>query len=222
MAVLKIACPKCGQKVSGDETFYGRSVNCPICTSRINFPQNPSHSASPPPHSGSSQPPPPAHSPPADPSPVPPAQADGHQPLPPADKPTFDSHSGMGVPQPAFDEKSSNPQYTEVPLPDEHAHEDVPSPLLGAVSLISGILNTVTMCFFGIILAPISIILGHFALAKAKKSPVKPAPGHSLAIIGVILGYTGLVFTILLLLSLLLFKEQAVEIFKSLSSGKEA
>ena len=42
MAVIKVACPKCGQKVSGDESFYDKYVNCPICTSKIMFPANPS------------------------------------------------------------------------------------------------------------------------------------------------------------------------------------
>ncbi len=45
MAVLKIACPKCGQKVSGDDSFYGTSVVCPICSAKIDFPPKPDEGA---------------------------------------------------------------------------------------------------------------------------------------------------------------------------------
>ncbi|MFV1993818.1 MAG: hypothetical protein ACC661_00165 [Verrucomicrobiales bacterium] len=38
MAVIKIACEKCGQRVSGDETFLGKSVECPVCGHKILFP----------------------------------------------------------------------------------------------------------------------------------------------------------------------------------------
>lgn len=39
MATIKIACKKCGQKVSGDERFFGTTVQCPICSSDIEFPE---------------------------------------------------------------------------------------------------------------------------------------------------------------------------------------
>lgn len=38
MATIKVACPECGQKVSGDEGFLGSLVECPICSSNILFP----------------------------------------------------------------------------------------------------------------------------------------------------------------------------------------
>ncbi|MFT5471061.1 MAG: hypothetical protein ACI8UO_006194 [Verrucomicrobiales bacterium] len=41
MATIKIACKKCGQRVSGDERFFGNTVQCPICSSDIAFPLNP-------------------------------------------------------------------------------------------------------------------------------------------------------------------------------------
>lgn len=41
MAVIKIYCSRCGQKVSGDESFYGTTVHCPVCSSEIQFPQGP-------------------------------------------------------------------------------------------------------------------------------------------------------------------------------------
>ena len=79
---------------------------------------------------------------------------------------------------------------------------------MGSISLVVGILNTVTFCVLGVILAPIAVICGHMALTKAKQSPVKPAPGHTHAVIGVILGYAGLIVTLIVLLGLLLFKDQ--------------
>src|SRR5690606_2619052 len=38
MATIKVACPKCGQKVSGDESFHGTVVECAVCSSDILFP----------------------------------------------------------------------------------------------------------------------------------------------------------------------------------------
>jgi DNA-directed RNA polymerase subunit RPC12/RpoP len=40
MPTIKIACPECGQRVSGDESFLGRSVKCPACDSQIPFPDS--------------------------------------------------------------------------------------------------------------------------------------------------------------------------------------
>lgn len=78
---------------------------------------------------------------------------------------------------------------------------------MGTIALITGILNTVSICIFSLVLAPTAIIFGHLALTRARHSPVKPAPGHTQALIGVILGYTGVVFTILVLVIALVFKE---------------
>tara|TARA_R110002096_G_scaffold4501_25_gene21219 strand:- start:20563 stop:21606 length:1044 start_codon:yes stop_codon:yes gene_type:complete len=50
MAEYKVACPQCGQYVSGDETFLGITVQCPICSTQFQFPENlaPSEPVSPP------------------------------------------------------------------------------------------------------------------------------------------------------------------------------
>ncbi len=219
MAVIKISCPKCGQKVSGDETFYGRKVNCPICTSRIVFPA--------PPNSVTLDAVVPG-------SPV--------EPTPPAGlSPSMPSHPfSQGAPlETIFPERGASyhpgpvPNYTPVqPTPIDRFPESVsrpsdagisseeltvPSPLLGAISLVVGILNTVTTCLLGPLLAPLAIILGHAGLARAKKSPVQPAPGQSLALIGVILGYAGLVFTIILLILALVFKDSILTLLRGAS-----
>lgn len=82
-----------------------------------------------------------------------------------------------------------------------------PSPLWGAVSIVSAVLSVVTCFVGGPIFAPIAIIAGHTALAKARHSPVQPAPGHTLGAIGLMIGYVSLVLTIVLLLLLVLFGE---------------
>lgn len=52
MAVVKLYCTNCGQRVSGDESFFGTTVHCPVCNSEITFPKAPAaESASPPPAS---------------------------------------------------------------------------------------------------------------------------------------------------------------------------
>ncbi|MEM1293971.1 MAG: DUF4190 domain-containing protein [Verrucomicrobiota bacterium] len=38
MAEYKVACPQCGQHVSGDESFLGITVQCPICMTQFQFP----------------------------------------------------------------------------------------------------------------------------------------------------------------------------------------
>ncbi len=60
-------------------------------------------------------------------------------------------------------------------------------------------------CVGGILFAPIAIIFGHTALAKARHSSVQPAPGHTLGAIGLMIGYVSLVITIIVLLLLTFF-----------------
>lgn len=37
--IIKIHCPKCDQKISGDDCYYGgKQVECPICKTMVNFP----------------------------------------------------------------------------------------------------------------------------------------------------------------------------------------
>lgn len=219
MAVIKVACPKCGQKVSGDESFYGRSVNCPVCTSKIDFPAGPESLAGSADHAQSDHPV--EASLPTAIDPVPPASSSSpapHYPDPPTRPDDSPAPVGGNLP-PAFDEDpiptSSSPQVgAETAPPSQIANQDeltdegeVPSPLLGTIALITGILNTLSICIFSLVLAPAAIIFGHLALTRAKHSPVKPAPGHTQALIGVILGYTGVVFTILALVIALVFRE---------------
>jgi len=40
MAVVKVYCSRCGQRVSGDESFFGTTVQCPVCSSEIQFPES--------------------------------------------------------------------------------------------------------------------------------------------------------------------------------------
>ncbi len=188
MATIKVACPKCGQKVSGDETFYGTVVECPICSADIRFPgrrrEEPRPATRPiapvPPDPGASQPPDPVDSPRHSP-PTPEAASAPAPAAPPAPA----AQSAPAAAAPADDE-----------LP--------PSPLRRARSIVSAVLSIVT-CVGGVVFAPLAIIAGHTALAKARHSPVQPAPGHTLGAIGLMVGYVSLVLTILVLLALVLF-----------------
>ena len=209
MATIKIACPKCGQKVSGDESFFGTTVTCPVCTSDIHFPakegeEKPSSRPSGTAALGEEKPFHPE-------APVPPARQET-SPYPPAASPE-------APPQGEFSHLPPSPH--QVPLdPEDDDHEpasrhsrwedeedEVPSPLFGAISLISSILGIVT-CVGGILFAPLAIIFGHTALARAKHSPVRPAPGQTLAVVGVIIGYIYLIFVIIALVVAVLFGEQ--------------
>lgn len=188
MATIKIACPRCGQKVSGDESFSGTTVECPVCSSQIKFPGDKARYAVA-----------------ANPQPVPPSRDTGHvaeQPEPPAASPESLS---------AQDEKlnySSKKQPTASSQPTnwEDVDQEIPSPLFGAISLVCGILGIVT-CVFGPLFAPLAIIFGHIALARGKHSPVQPAPGRNLALIGVIIGYLNLLLVIIALVGIVFFKE---------------
>ncbi|HRQ87432.1 MAG TPA: hypothetical protein PLA50_01450 [Bacteroidia bacterium] len=182
MATIKVACPKCGQKVSGDESFYGTTVECPVCTSAIRFPGEPRPAAS----FAPIQPVPPESSPEPAPS-TPPADE-----APPVSKP----------------EPPAAPDAGSIPLPSPTAEGEAgpPSPLWGAVSIVSAVLSIVT-CVGGPVFAPIAIIAGHTALAKARHSPVQPAPGHTLGALGLMIGYVSLAITILVLLALVVFQE---------------
>jgi len=94
----------------------------------------------------------------------------------------------------------------------EDEDEEVPSPLFGAISLVSSILGIVT-CVGGILFAPLAIIFGHTALARAKHSPVQPAPGKTLAVVGVIIGYVYLIFVIVALVVAILFGDELRGVF---------
>lgn len=199
MATIKVACPKCGQKVSGDESFYGSTVECPICSSDIFFP-------------GQKRPP---------------ANVGFPLPVPPD---TNGKLSGSGESSPeithippdavthslsaeeVYDFRDEGPIASRPIPPTGEDHEDdllPPSPIYGAISIVSAVLSVVTACVLGgVLFAPIAIIFGHTALAKARHSPVQPAPGHTLGAIGLMIGYVSLVITILVLLTATFFTEE--------------
>lgn len=201
MATIKVACPKCGQKVSGDETFYGTKVECPVCSSDILFPGQRREEKKP-----TAIEPVPPERPSADPlpRPVPPAEEKPVTPsLPIA---TFEESA---VPQSA--QNTPPPAPEKAPAEDEDEGPDLPpSPIYGAISIVSAVLSVVT-CVGAILFAPIAIIFGHTALAKARHSPVQPAPGHTLGAIGLMIGYVSLVITILILLALTFFGDSIRE-----------
>jgi hypothetical protein len=45
--IVKVHCGQCGQRVSGDESFFGTVAKCPICSSDIRFPDAPSTESAP-------------------------------------------------------------------------------------------------------------------------------------------------------------------------------
>lgn len=192
MAVIKIACTKCGQRVSGDESFYGTTVECPVCSSIIAFPE------------------PIQNTPPTAAAQTPNANPEANPAGNPADPgmPTLGGHGG--------DEPSN--QTTSIPLLPENIvtqdsnrigalnaameaapEEEAPSTLQSVLAMLSGILGLVFFPFGASLLcSPAAIILGHIALAKARHSKIQPAPGRTLALIGVILGYAGVFVSIVL------------------------
>lgn len=176
MAVIKVACPKCGQRVSGDESFYGTSVECPICTSQIQFPSAPegkqvSTSTAP-----SREAPLPSTNPDA------PAQKETTSiPLPPR--------------------RTESIPAAPAPLPEGETDE-LPSPVLGVTSMVFGIVSVMLFCAPGILLGPAAIISGHIARARARPFPSAKRPGYGAALTGLILGYLSLIGFIILILSI--------------------
>ena len=198
MATIKVACPKCGQKVSGDEGFYGTSVECPICSADILFPGK-RHQDSP---GAAIRPVPPE--PPKD-SSFPPSRTPGENGAMPDTKPdVVPFPEGRYGPTGEIPDEKPAPA-AATPLDDEDESPMLPpSPIFGAISIVSAVLGVVT-CVGGILFAPMAIIFGHTALAKARHSPVQPAPGHTLGAIGLMIGYVSLVMTILVLLAATFF-----------------
>ena len=209
MATIKVACPKCGQKVSGDETFQGTVVECPICSASIQFPGQRSEPAA----TESIDPVLPRERP--KPKPIP-AAADEALP-----KATFEEGALDDiVPQ---TQNASQGLATEIinstaseDFEEEEEEAVVPSPVTGAISIVTAVLAVVTcpggilfapIAIIGILFAPIAIISGHLSQAKARRSLVQPAPGQTLGAIGMLIGYIWLVIAILLLAIAVIFKE---------------
>lgn len=207
MPVIKVACPKCGQKVSGDESFVGSEVECPVCSSPIRFPGEisdfveeavlPSRTTGP--------------------VPVPPEPASYHAT---ADFEAEDAIQKKPDPQPIEPDPEQISERRESQPSRRYDEDDdyVPSPIFGAISIVSAVLVVVSCFTLGILFAPIAIIAGHTALAKAKHSSVQPAPGHTLGAIGLMIGYVGLAITILLLGAWAFFADPIREFVQQLSS----
>ena len=189
MANIKVACPKCGQKVSGDESFFGTTVECPVCSATIQFPDSAVEQ-----HPGAG---PVASVPEVE---VIKSEGEGDG-LPPA----FSNDGVIHVKQAAAEPLS---EAFELGLEVDEVGE-VPSPMFGAISMVSAVLGIVT-CFGGPLFAPIAIIFGHMAGARARRSPVQPAPGQTLGAVGMMIGYVNLVFTIIGLIVLVFLSETEV------------
>lgn len=209
MATIKVACPKCGQKVSGDETFYGTTVECPICSSDIHFPgqrRQETRSDWPAPRASDGWT-----------GPLPPVPPEGG--VPPAPRHAEADHGDADPPDPPSRTTGDGgdaapPMERSVTLPPDGEDGPLlpPSPLWGSLSIVSGVLSLVLCVLGGVVFAPLAIIFGHTALAKARHSPVQPAPGHTLGAIGLLIGYVSLVLTILVLLAAVIFDDAIREI----------
>jgi endogenous inhibitor of DNA gyrase (YacG/DUF329 family) len=189
MAKIKVACPKCGQKVSGDESFFSTTVECPVCSATIQFPDS---AAMQKPETSSLA---------AVPEEEVVKTGDGDGELPSA-------FSDEGVTQ--MEEAAAEPRSEALELESEEDEVgEVPSPMFGAISMVSAVLGIMT-CVGGPLFAPVAIIFGHMAGARAKQSPVQPAPGQTLGAVGMMIGYVNLVFTILGLIVLVVLRETEV------------
>lgn len=191
MAVIKIACTKCGQRVSGDESFYGTTVECPVCSSIIAFPEP----------IDTSPPAPPAETPPAE-----TADSTGDK----SAMPTLGGHGGVD---------DSLKQTTSIPLLPENIvtqdanrigalnaalqaapDEEPPSTLMSVLSLVCGVIGILFFwTLIPVLFSIAAIIMGHIALGKTRHSRIQPAPGSTMALIGAILGYAGLCVVLTLL-----------------------
>jgi len=205
MATIKVACPRCGQKVSGDESFFGTTVECPICSSSILFPgekregvpQGELHAE--PAKEGL----PPKAEPAPEPSPEPIPEAESASARPKASTEPLPG-SDFEVP-PKSPRHNPDPDWDEEDEGGDEIYDEPPSPMFGAISIVSAVIALVTCGIAGPLFAPLAIIFGHTALAKAKRSPVHPAPGQTLGAIGLMIGYVSLLMTILVLVLLVFF-----------------
>ena len=196
MAVIKQACPKCGQRVSGDESFYGTSVECPICSSDIFFPD----------------PNPPKEEPETKEEPGDDADA---LPKPP---PMLDESIDLPLEN---DLDFLAPSTPRPPATTQPTYSEPPSATLSIISMVLGILNVVTFCLPALLLAPAAIICGHIALIKGQFSPIQPPPGRIMAIVGLVLGYLGMAVTLVVLVLAATGLFNAFEWLKGIVTGAE-
>ena len=191
MAVITIACTTCGQRVSGDESFYGTTVECPVCSSIIAFPEPIDTSPTPAPVE------------------TPPAEATDTTSSDPG-MPKLGGHGGVD---------DSLKQTTSIPLLPENIvtqdanrigalnaalqaapDEEPPSTLMSVLSLVCGVIGILFFwTLIPVLFSIAAIIMGHIALGKTRHSRIQPAPGSTMALIGAILGYAGLCVVLTLL-----------------------
>jgi hypothetical protein len=183
MSIVKVYCSQCGQRVSGDESFYGTVHRCPICSADIRFPEKPPASPS------LTIPPPPA--PPAD-SSRPPI---GDNPAPIPSQAPVSGDSQPAVPAPAPEPVPPAPAPAPAVLePDPKAatpprqRDPIPLYVLGAgvASLIPCI---------GLIAGPVAIILGHLTLIRLHDD--LPPNERNKVLLGTCLGYVSLLFLLI-------------------------
>lgn len=196
MATIKVACPKCGQKVSGDESFYGTVVECPICSADIRFPGSRREEL---PREAIRPVPPEA----------PPESALPRPELPAEEKPELPSNAGARIDEAKPADSKGGTKSGDTAKKDIEDEDDgpelPPSPIYGAISIVTAVLSVVVCGIGGVLFAPLAIIFGHTALAKARHSPVQPAPGHTLGAIGLMIGYVSLILTIIVLVLAVVF-----------------
>jgi len=207
MVTLKIPCPVCGQKVSGDESFYGAVVTCPVCGGEIRFPDR---TGKVPAESGSGRPPEaktPSHDDPHAAAKAASNWDDVSIPMSSPAKALGESEAPPQAARSAGDSPGTRPAEGDGFDDEDEWDDHVPSPLLGAMAFVSSILGIVT-CVGGILFAPLAIIFGHTALARGRHSPVRPAPGHFLAVAGVVLGYLNVIFLIASLAAAVFFGDR--------------
>src|SRR5690606_27043110 len=144
----------CGQKVSGDESFFGTTVECPVCSSSILFPGEKREDVP----RGELKPEPVEPAP----DPIPGTELVSARP----------KASTEPLPGSDFEAIPKSPRYDdEVDGEDEYLSDEPPSPIFGAIAIVSAVIAVVTCGIAGPLFAPLAIIFGHTALAKAKHSP---------------------------------------------------
>jgi len=190
MSTIKVYCGQCGQRVSGDESFYGTVEQCPICSSDIRFPDAPGQTA-------------PVPEPPVESAPI----ASSYQvpfppvstvPPPPASVPLPRAFEGTPAPAPASPPSPPPPGLSNAPSPAP------PSPPAAPVELPKKEREPDSMPFFvlvagiaglipclNVIAAPIAIILGQLTLMRLDEDT--PRADRNKVILGTTLGYVSLI-----------------------------
>ncbi len=237
MSNFKIACPFCSQKVVANESFLGKKVPCPSCEGFVEFPsaemlaENPELilgeessllSSEAAPQASEAQ------------ELVSRDLSVGDQPVAslPDDEVEMSCESSAHE---EFREGSQSEVCENVSETDSEFESDIesdgygtflsngglseaeeaevaakkqelPSPAWGAASFTFALGAWITVVG-GVLLAPMAIITGHLGCHRYRVSPLQPAPGHSLAALGMVFGYAQVVFLLILLGALVLFRD---------------